>query len=50
MPASDAELAQLKAYADAMRQLIEAIEARYKAERAAPSDDGAPAARAARLR
>jgi len=49
MPVNPAELAQLKAYLHAMQQLIEAIEARYKVEESAPSNDGAPAPRFARI-
>lgn len=49
MPASPGELTQIKAWARALVQLIEAIEARDKAEQSAPSNDGAPAARFARI-
>jgi len=49
MPANDAELAQLKAYAVAMAQLIQAIEARNKVETEPALDVGAPPARLTRL-
>lgn len=49
MPANPAELAQIKAWARALVQLVEAIEARDKAEAAAGSWDGAPPSRPARI-
>jgi hypothetical protein len=50
MPASDSELAQLKVYARAMTQLIEAMEARYKAEAEPLPDSGAPPPQFARIK
>jgi len=50
MPVSPAELTQLKAYLNAMRQLIEAIEARYAVEPERADESGAPLARATRIR
>jgi hypothetical protein len=50
MPVSEPELAQLRAYLDAMRQLLEAIEARYKVEPEGLDESGAPLARARRIR
>jgi len=49
MPANPAELAQVKAWARALVQLVEAIEARDAAERASTTRDGAPAPRSARI-
>lgn len=49
MPASPAELAQLKLWLRAMQQLIEAIEARDKAAASAPEQDGAPPPRLTRI-
>jgi hypothetical protein len=49
MPASPAELAQVKAWARALVQLVEAIEARDKAETLAVGNGAAPAPRASRI-
>ena len=49
MPASAGELAQFKAWLRAMTQLIEAIEARDKAEQLVGRQDSAPAPRGARI-
>ena len=50
MPVNPAELAQLKAYLHAMQQLIEAIEARDKAEQSATDASGAPPPLFARIK
>jgi len=49
MPASVGELAQVKAWARALVQLVEAIEARDRAEAAAAATNGAPPPRATRI-
>ena len=49
MPASAFEWQQIKAWLHAMRQLIEAIEARDKAEASLPTNDGAPVPRITRI-
>jgi hypothetical protein len=49
MPASPAELNQIKLWARALTQLVEAIEARERAEQESPERDGAPAPRLARI-
>jgi len=49
MPANAAELEFFKKWARAMLQMIEAIEARDKAEASAPSTDAAPGPRLSRI-
>jgi hypothetical protein len=49
MPANAAELLQIKAWARALVQLVEAIEARDKAELAGGNRDGGPAPRPSRI-
>jgi hypothetical protein len=50
MPANAAELAQIKLWARALVQLVEAIEARDKAEQSATDASGAPPPLFARIK
>lgn len=49
MPASPVELQQIKLWASALLQLVQAVEARDKAESLLPTNDGAPIPRITRI-